>query len=59
LKKRVVVVGPREHVFHCLPLVEHYSSWAEARLALGVSAPLNAPGDELEGEEARRLAAAR
>jgi nucleoside 2-deoxyribosyltransferase len=34
LKKRVVVVGPREHVFHCLPEIEHYPSWDEARRAL-------------------------
>jgi hypothetical protein len=34
LGKRVLVVGPREHVFHCLPGIEHYPSWDEARLAL-------------------------
>jgi hypothetical protein len=26
--KRLIVVGPREHVFHALPLVEHYPDWA-------------------------------
>lgn len=31
---RVVLVGPREHVFHCLPGIEQYSSWEEARAAL-------------------------
>ena len=25
--KRMVVVGPREHIFHTLPEVEHYPSW--------------------------------
>jgi hypothetical protein len=27
---RVIVVGPRENVFHCLPRVEHFASWPEA-----------------------------
>ena len=27
----VIVVGPREHVFHCLPEVEQYPTWADAR----------------------------
>lgn len=27
--KRVILVGPRENVFHTLPKVEHYLSWAE------------------------------
>jgi hypothetical protein len=31
---RVVVVGPREHVFHCLPSIEQYSCWEEARAML-------------------------
>lgn len=34
LGQRVVVVGPREHIFHCLPHVEQYENWAEARLQL-------------------------
>lgn len=34
LDMRVVLVGPREHVFHCLPTVEHYTSWDEARRVL-------------------------
>lgn len=25
--KRLIVVGPREHVFHCIPEVQHYPSW--------------------------------
>jgi hypothetical protein len=29
LNKRMVVIGPREHVFHWLPNVEHYGSVAE------------------------------
>lgn len=28
--KRVLVVGPRENVFHTLPIVEHCWSWPEA-----------------------------
>lgn len=30
LGKRLVVVGPRENVFHALPGVEQYWTWAEA-----------------------------
>lgn len=32
---RLVVVGYRENVFHCLPCVEVYSTWAEALEAIG------------------------
>lgn len=28
--QRVIVVGPRENVFHCLPTVEWYPTWAAA-----------------------------
>jgi hypothetical protein len=28
LGKRVIVVGPREHIFHTLPQVEVYSDWS-------------------------------
>lgn len=31
---RVILVGPREHVFHCLPGVEQYADWPGARRAL-------------------------
>jgi nucleoside 2-deoxyribosyltransferase len=31
LGQRVMIVGPREHVFHCLTEVEHYNVWSEAR----------------------------
>ena len=34
--KRLIVVGHRENVFHCLPNVEFFSSWAEVRTALGL-----------------------
>jgi hypothetical protein len=40
LNLRVVVVGPREHVFHCLPGIEQYDSWDRARRELlGASSP--------------------
>ena len=29
--KRLIVVGPRENVFHYLPLVRRFETWAEAR----------------------------
>lgn len=47
---RVVLVGPREHVFHCLPEIETCMSWDEARALLG------SPESELGLE--RELAAA-
>lgn len=34
LHKRVIVVGPRENVFHLLPEVEHYSTWPECLASL-------------------------
>jgi nucleoside 2-deoxyribosyltransferase len=34
LAKRVLVVGFRENVFHCLPQVEFFSEWADALRAL-------------------------
>ena len=34
LGKRVIVVGHRENVFHCLPQVEFYETWAECWSAL-------------------------
>ena len=32
--KRMIVVGPREHVFHTLPQVEVYASWPALVLSL-------------------------
>jgi len=29
LKKRIMVVGNRENVFHCLPQIEHYKTFGE------------------------------
>lgn len=34
LQRRVILVGPREHVFHCLPGLEQYEDWASARQRL-------------------------
>jgi nucleoside 2-deoxyribosyltransferase len=34
LGQRVLLVGPREHVFHCLEHVEQYDEWPHARRAL-------------------------
>lgn len=41
--KRLVIVGPRENVFHTLPGVEHHDSW-EAFLAALSGAPQPALG---------------
>lgn len=32
LGKSLVIVGNREHVFHCLPGIEWYPNWSEMRL---------------------------
>jgi hypothetical protein len=34
LGKRMIVVGPREHVFHTLPQVEHHDDWPRLVMAL-------------------------
>lgn len=34
LGKRSIVVGPREHIFHTLPQVEHYPTWGRLVMAL-------------------------
>ncbi len=34
LGKRVIVIGPRENVFHTLPQVEHYVSWSRFVMAM-------------------------
>lgn len=34
LRKRVIVVGHRENVFHCLPEVEFFERWEDAAAAL-------------------------
>ena len=26
---RLIVIGPREHVFHCHPATEHFATWVE------------------------------
>jgi hypothetical protein len=29
LDKEMIVVGPREHIFHTLPQVQHFDTWAD------------------------------
>ncbi len=36
LGRRLMLVGPREHVFHRLPQVEHFDEWSDAKAALGL-----------------------
>jgi hypothetical protein len=36
LGRRIILVGPREHVFHCLPDIEQFDTWDDARGALGL-----------------------
>lgn len=33
-RRRLLLVGPREHVFHTLPEVEHYDDWSTCFMAL-------------------------
>jgi hypothetical protein len=40
LGKRLIIVGPREHVFHWLPNAEHCESWHEAMALLGFNHPV-------------------
>lgn len=32
--KRMILVGPREHIFHTLPEVEHFPDWSRLVMAL-------------------------
>lgn len=36
LGKRLIVVGPREHIFHTLPQVEHFHNWKQVAYALAL-----------------------
>ncbi len=36
---QMMVVGPREHIFHCLPEVRQFDHWAAARRHLAACAP--------------------
>ncbi len=33
LTKNIVIVGPLENVFYCLPQIERYNDWADFRMA--------------------------
>jgi nucleoside 2-deoxyribosyltransferase len=39
LGKRVIVIGHRENVFHCLPGIEFFETWSEARQAFLIIEP--------------------
>lgn len=43
----LIVIGPREHVFHCLESIQQFDSWesASAKLGLGVARDELAPRD--------------
>lgn len=53
LCKRIVIVGPREHVFHTLPRVECYPDWPH--LVMAWSAPTL---DAMDAEHAKAAAIA-
>ncbi len=40
--KRVILMGPRENIFHTLPQVEHYPDWSRLVLALAAEGKLEA-----------------
>jgi hypothetical protein len=42
LGQRLIVVGPPEHVFHCLPGVERFDRWSDAMDALWLDVRLRA-----------------
>lgn len=46
LGKRLVVVGPREHVFHTLDGVDRHDTFHEALDAIEAAAAIPAPGDQ-------------
>jgi hypothetical protein len=54
LGKRMIVVGPRENIFHTLAEVEHYETWPRLVMALSRAAALAGPG--VDGARADRLA---
>lgn len=45
LGKRSIIVGPREHIFHALPEVEHFPSWRSLVIALASLTPAAEAGD--------------
>lgn len=45
LGKRVIVVGHRENVFHCLPEVEYCATWADAKRVLSEGTARLEPAD--------------
>lgn len=34
LEKRLILVGPRENVFHTLPEIEHYPTWRSLAIVM-------------------------
>ena len=50
--QKVILVGPREHVFHCLADVEHYPSWKEARRTLCPQDPTDGGHGEVRTQSA-------
>jgi hypothetical protein len=49
--KKSIVVGHRENVFHCLPFIEFYPTWDEAKAALWEVSPKHA-AEVIRAEEA-------
>lgn len=43
LEKRIIVVGNRENVFHCLPQIEHYDSFGQCLGSLRYGSIVNFP----------------
>ena len=53
--KRLIVVGPRENVFHCLARVEQYDTWRDCLAALQAEA-MSAEDIRFLAEVSQRLA---
>lgn len=50
LSKRMILVGPRQHVFHTLPQVEHFTDWP--RFVMSIATNVIDPGGKSYAEAA-------
>jgi hypothetical protein len=50
--KRLIVVGPRQHIFHTLAEVDWYPDWAHLLMALATERARDAPDEPSQGDAA-------
>lgn len=53
LEKRCTVVGPRENVFHCLPMIAVFPDWEAVRQALKADCPICAGCGQIANDDDR------